>query len=897
MVAPFIWAEEEEIYPEGTEGPAEEQVVQEESQDPPAEEDGGDSTIETGDADSLADVDTTANTNVDCVEGEITAPEDPCVPPEGETECTEDVVISNDNLADVADEASSAATTGDNSIEDTEGDALIDTGDATAGASLENTVNTNVVLFEEGEGNEVDELGEEEELAGESCDGEDGPEIIIKNENEGDLTNDADVLADTGENQANENEGDATIDTGDALAWANLVNLLNTNVVGSNFEILILDFLQGENGEINLNEIWKLILGKEGVDSLVLVDESDLANLQLLILNQNQANLENDVEVGALTGENQANENNNAVISTGDAIALANLANLVNLNILGSKFFLVFINILGDFEDDLILPRPENFTVIDQEGNPQDPAFTPVIFANQNEATLDDQVLATAETGTNEEINNQGDNLIETGDAQAVANTISLINLNIFRNSWFFFIINCLGNWTGQILGWSTPGGADQPTEGSQVYQLGMDGTAPEGEALDGGGFPYSIFQNQNQATVSSNINTWASTGENQANENEGNASIFTGNAWSLANLFNLINLNILGGRWFFGLINILGNWTGNAIFAYPDVVVSLTNGMKQVMVGETTHYTLSFQNQGYDEASNVWVGFELPQGTSFLGDSSGLTPTVSGNNYSWFIGSLKVGEEGSFTIQVRINPDFSFEEPLSFWSKIIPQAHAAENGKESEVVANASIGTADPESDLSNNQASAKTLVYLPEEEGVGQGQPILEVSAKNNVGEYIYSGDTVTFEIYVSNTGGSPSHDTYLLQTLYNGVPADFGVAEFEIGTVEPGKVAKLSFGLQLADNGLLPAGHYYTIAQAFGKAPDGEEAVSNQARTDFELRVKEIASLFEARALEEEKGEILGTCQPTEEILPYVLLFLLSSFYLLDKSKKLSKIKAQQ
>jgi uncharacterized repeat protein (TIGR01451 family) len=325
----------------------------------------------------------------------------------------------------------------------------------------------------------------------------------------------------------------------------------------------------------------------------------------------------------------------------------------------------------------------------------------------------------------------------------------------------------------------------------------------------------------------------------------------------SAANLFNLVNLNILGSRFFMGIVNILGDWSGNTIFAYPDMAVNLTNGSGQVMVGEITEYTLFYKNQGHDEANNVRVEFELPPGLSFLSDSSGLTPDISGKTYSWFLGTLDVGEEGAFTIQVQINSDFSFEEPLTFWSKIIPQAQAAENEKEDEVVVTASIGTDDPESDLSNNNSSVKILVYLPlissqPESGKGevdQRQPVLEISAWNNVGEFVYPGDTVTFEISVKNTGEVPSYNTRLNQELFNEVPGGFGTAEFELGTIEPGKSGKLSFGLKLADDGVFPAGAYYTVARATGHAPNGNEVSSNEARTNFEIKVKNFTSLLGA------------------------------------------------
>ena len=210
---------------------------------------------------------------------------------------------------------------------------------------------------------------------------------------------------------------------------------------------------------------------------------------------------------------------------------------------------------------------------------------------------------------------------------------------------------------------------------------------------------------------------------------------------------------------------------------------------------------------------------------------------------------------------------------------------------------------TVDPESDQSNNSASASTLVYSladsePVEGGeVDQSQPVLEITAWNNVGEFVYPGDTVTFVITIENKSGMPAYDAYLTQELFNGVPGEFGTAEFDLGTIQPGKKAKLSFGLKLAEGDFLPDGFYHTVAQAVGYAPNGEEVVSNQARTDFEIRWREIAALV-VPPVKAKEGEVLAAedqaCPATtKELLPYILLFLLSCGLAIEKTKEITQI----
>ena len=852
----------------------------------------GDSSITTGDASATSEVETTANTNEDTVAGEITTPPGDCTPPEGETSCPEDVVIENSNSAEVADSAGSQATTGDNQITGAEGDATITTGDATATGTIANEVNSNTVILEPtpepSPGPEVNQTNIE------------GQSLTVENSNEGTVTNEAQVAASTGENLASKNLGDVEILTGDALALANLLTLLNTNIVGSNFEVLFLDLLGGNSQDINLNELWQQLLEMQAGSELRLAGETSLSNLSLIIRNLNQANLENTVEVEAQSGANAANENGgNASVATGDATALANVTNIVNTNIVGSQFFFGVINILGFFEGNLILPRPESFS---QESSGTQ-GVGGVVFENQNQAEITDAVSAGAETGLNETNGNAGDNLITTGDATSVANSFSLVNLNILRNNWFFLLINNLGTWTGRIFGWSAPSATEDPSAGPSIFELGLED--PVGDA--GGDIEIEqellavSFQNQNEASLGSDVRTFASTGQNQANGNLGGAEIRTGKARSLANLFNLVNLNILGGRFFVGLVNILNDWTGNLVYAYPDVSVSLGAAEDgNLTPGEEYEYVFQLENRGSDQAGAVNVSFELPDGTIFLGDSSGVVPQVSGQTYSWSLGTLGRGEVRNFNTRVRVDPGFSFEEPISFWPRLIPEVQAAENEKSATIVASAWVTTSDPESDLSNNKTSLETIVYSPStsaSENTDPRLPKLEISAWNNVNVFVYPGDTVTFVITVKNTADVPSYDTKLIQRLYNTIPGDFGTAEFDLGTLKPGESGKLTFGMKLANDGLLPTGPYYTIAQAFGKASNGTGVSSNTSRTDFEIRAGgEALTPIGVMAKEEEVlGETTNSCpEAKEDILPYVFLLLLSTAYLTNWTRIRFKLK---
>jgi len=864
------------------------------------------STITTGNADASSQTDTTVNKNQDMVSGDISTPTGSCTPPEGQTNCPNDINISNNNQATVSGATDSLANTGDNQESGSGGDATITTGDATASGQMLNDINSNTVVATP---SSTSTPTPTTTLAPESNSSESTPtptsevkNLEINNENDGKVTNGANISANTGGNLASENLGNVDLKTGDALAWLNLINFLNTNIVGSNFEFLVLD-VKDDSGEINLNELWKKLQEQSSSDSIFLVGDQSSPNMRLIIRNENKATLENNINVCATTGNNQANQNNSAQVNTGDATALANVTNIVNTNVLGSNFFFGIINITGQFKGNLILPRPERFLGVGSSGV----SGTATIFANQNSASVSDTLSSSANTGNNQVNNNGGNNTISTGDANASSRDLSLINLNLYQNDWFYLLMNVLGEWNGKTYSWSNPEVVEKTTGSSQAYEAGGQSSAtansPEVSSTDIGSTLPVDFQNQNTADVRNNVNVSASTGENQANGNANGSSLKTGNAKASLNLLNLINLNILASRWFMGLVNVLGNWSGNMIYAYPDLAVSLSGSPDEVAPGDLFEYTLNFVNQGYDDAGGVTLKMDFPRGLNYEGDDSGIPASCDSQSCRWVVGSLKRDEGGSFKVKVKLDPNFFDLNQVSFWQKIIPQVYAAE--EQSSFIVQAEIITSEPESNQDNNISAKQTMVVEKadssgnrEDNSVDQRQPILEITVKNNVNDFVYLGDTVSFEVTVENKSDVPAYNAVFLQKLYNHVPGDLGTIRIPLGTINPGKKGKLTFGILLKKESTLEAGNYYTLATVEGNAPNGNLVTSNQARTDFKVRLKEISSLLPQSVLAKEWDEesILGASSqcptPSENIFPYVMLFVLSSLWIVEKSRKFSR-----
>lgn len=522
------------------------------------------------------------------------------------------------------------------------------------------------------------------------------------------------------------------IETSTASASVNLLNLLNTDVSSSESEFLLVNLTDEEKEEIKLDES-------------DLAEDKEIAEVKVVISeNQEQINLENNIEVLVSTGQNQikgVEGEKEVVIKTGEATALANVINIVNTNISNSEFFFEVVNILSPTESDLILSRPEKL---------ESSVIFPQNEGDNGQVEISNNLEVLAVTGNNEAVNDGGHNIIVTGDAKAQVNIFSLVNLDFWHQDYFSLVINDLGNWTGEVKGELLP----------EIIEENVDREIQREENLI----------EEKKTILKNNIQVSALTGENQISENQGDVFIQTGEARSLANVFNLVNLNISESRFFIWVVNVLDSWSGDIIFAYS-------------------------------------------------------------------------GAE-------------------------IPEEKEKENG--------------------AGGVISAET-----KEEEVNQKQPKLEISVKDNVGEFVYPGDTITFEIIVRNIGEAPSYNTRLTQKLFSEAFGDFGTAEFELGTIETGKSGRLSFGLKLIDNGELFPGLYETRTIVKGFAPNGSEVVSNEVKTSFIIKAKKVSLLPEVKAKTEER-EILGSTVTVDHprrksIYPYFLPFVLILFYLFFKFLK--------
>lgn len=263
------------------------------------------------------------------------------------------------------------------------------------------------------------------------------------------------VSADTGDNEVI-TDGDGTILTGDAIAIANLINLLNSTFIDSQLLIAMLNVWPEFMGDIILPRP-EMILGKEYVDE-------DGNSVQFTA--DQWAEILNYITVEANTGGNTASASGGLnEMTTGSAFAAANVSNFANLLLQNQGKYGLWINVAADWngsvygaDDQRMQLAPGlyffNFGSMlglqSSCGGMSDSPCMPGSIGLNNSAHLTNNVHVSANTGGNT-VDADGNSVIHTGNATAIANVFNMVNSTFLQSQMFFGFVNILGDWNGNI--------------------------------------------------------------------------------------------------------------------------------------------------------------------------------------------------------------------------------------------------------------------------------------------------------------------------------------------------------------------------------------------------------------------------------------------------------------
>lgn len=254
--------------------------------------------------------------------------------------------------------------------------------------------------------------------------------------NVADINNNLILDATTGGNSASGNTGgDAYIKTGDANVIAQVLNIANTNLIGGDMWLVIINragqwigqivgapagslFAGSDGTEFNVDENGEITVANTGNGSGSTNNGSVDSTINNTTNQTNNAVVNNNLHLAANTGKNSTNDNTggDSYITTGDAQVIANLVNFVNNNIIGGRLLVTFVNVFGDWTGNFLTPGQQKL-------NTQQQGQGGLTLENTN------PVIANANTGTNQGSTGGSGNIVAAagffGTSGNTNNTIS----------------------------------------------------------------------------------------------------------------------------------------------------------------------------------------------------------------------------------------------------------------------------------------------------------------------------------------------------------------------------------------------------------------------------------------------------------------------------------------
>ncbi len=505
-------------------------------------------TITTGDATASTSVDNQLNHNQ-------TNPDSP-----GETNSSA-IAASTTNDGTLTSQSTTTASSGENTAEGDMGIATIVTGTAEATANVINVVNTNIFnstgliiflnqlfgggldlrdfdlsyFFDGGAGASPDtDASGERQCTLLSC--LNSSSMVVEDTNAATVTNEVVVRAATGDNEATSvgpsPAADAFIRTGDAYAAANVINLVNTNIINSSYLFLSFNNFGDLHEDIILpnQEFFTRLLASGG-------SAPELNSSSYDVDTTNTVDVIGTTTVQATTGDNLASSTGegSGVVVTGDAYSAATAYTDANSTYFGgtSVFFLFRIagawagEVVGlpdglswtrEFEtyptgqgvststlllittaDTSSVPPQSPRANCDDDAGPVNNCYNSSSFAasSTNTALVENLVDVSASTGGNQALTASGTAEIITGKAYAAANIVNLINTNIVGRNWMMAMFNVFGDFDGDISF------GDKPNLGEIIDEFDDVVVSTGGGGGGGGGSVKLTSKNKNKVAQS----------------------------------------------------------------------------------------------------------------------------------------------------------------------------------------------------------------------------------------------------------------------------------------------------------------------------------------------------------------------------------------------------------
>lgn len=313
------------------------------------------------------------------------------------------------------------------------------------------------------------------------------------------------------------------------------------------------------------------------------------------------ASISNNIISQARTGD--ANILGNTVAGnavTGAASTMSNLINLLNSswNPVGSNLVTFVKNIFGNVVGDLLIDPGQ---IKSQSGAASNPQNSNLTVNAQGSGQINNNVDLSANSGNATVAQNTKAGSATTGDANAVADVVNMINSVIGANQSFLGMINIYGSLTGDIL---MPQNMLTNLLASNAPRATINTSNLDNSSV--------LAQFNNTQAINNNVNANAASGQANVTGNTSAGNATTGNADTNVTVLNLTGHQVVGANSLLVFVNVLGQWVG-LIMDAPNgsTAAALGGGITQdnIMNGNQNTTINSSSNDQINNNINVNAG------------------------------------------------------------------------------------------------------------------------------------------------------------------------------------------------------------------------------------------------------------------------------------------------
>lgn len=342
------------------------------------------------------------------------------------------------------------------------------------------------------------------------------------NGNDAEIVNDIDLEAITGGNTASLNTGNGYIQTGNAGAVGNIINLANTNLNVANWLFGIVNIFGSLAGNIILphggnstaSSSPSVFTGNSNTGAFSNNTANYTTNETASFENSNSADIVSAVNTSANTGNNSASVNTGGgYVATGNTDVSVSNSTIANVNTtqVNDTVWMVIVNEAGKWVGHIIgsdwgstsasniLPiaqttsgaGSQTFTTENSGTGPlsnntaSQNMTSDTQVSNDNVAKITNNITASADSGNNSASYNTGAGVIETGNATVGLNLVNMANTNVTAKKFVAILVNVLGSWLGDVvtpnseLSTSATSGSSTTSGGSNTGGAGVLATLP----------------------------------------------------------------------------------------------------------------------------------------------------------------------------------------------------------------------------------------------------------------------------------------------------------------------------------------------------------------------------------------------------------------------------------